>query len=153
MQYDELMSLIENRKVRHDYEILERLEAGIELFGYEVKALRKGQGSLDGAYAVVRGNEGYLVGMHIAPYQPKNTPREYEADRTRRLLLSKKELLQLGESESQKGLTIVPESVYNKGRYIKVSLALVRGKKKHDKRESLKRREADRDIQRTLKGE
>lgn len=147
------MALVDNKKIRRDYEILEKFEAGIELFGYEVKALRNGQGTLDGAYIVVRGHEAFIIGMHIPPYQPKNTPDGYDPERTRRLLLSSQEIEALGEAEKQKGLTMVPESVYNKGTYIKVSVVLARGKKKHDKRESLKQREADRDIQRTLKGE
>lgn len=153
IRYDDVMALIENRKVRHDYEILERFEAGIELFGFEVKALRSGRGALDGAYVIVRGNEAYLVGMQIPPYQPTNTPEAYDPLRARRLLLSRKEIALFADQEKQKGLTIVPESVYNKKRYIKVSLALVRGKKQRDKRETLKRREADRDIRRTLKRE
>jgi len=147
------MALVANKKVRLNYQILEALEAGLELFGFEVKALRNGQGTLEGAHVIVRGNEAYLVGMHIPPYQPQNTPKTYEPDRARRLLLKTQEIQKLSDTEKQKGLTIVPESVYNKGRYIKVSLALVRGKKKHDKRETLKRKEADRDIRRTLKRE
>lgn len=151
--YDTYMSLIENRKVRHDFEFLERFEAGIELSGAEVKSLRNGQGSLEGAYVIVRGNEAYLVGMSIAPYQAKNTPADYDPLRARRLLLSRKEITTLAENEKEKGLTIVPESVYNKRRFIKVSIAIARGKKKTDKRETLKKREADRDIQRALRRE
>lgn len=147
------MALIENRKVRFDFEILEQLEAGLELSGSEVKSIRNGQGSLEGAYVIVRGNEAYLVGMHIPPYQAKNTPDDYDPLRARRLLLSRKEIETLAQNEKEKGLTIVPQSVYNKKRYLKVSLAIVRGKKKKDKRETLKRREADRDIQRTLRRE
>ncbi|MEK7606564.1 MAG: SsrA-binding protein SmpB [Patescibacteria group bacterium] len=147
------MALIENRKARFDFEMLERFEAGLELTGAEVKSLRKGQATLDGAYVIVRGNEAYLVGMHIAPYQPKNTPEDYDPLRPRRLLLARKEIDTLAGEEHQKGLTIVPQSVYNKGRYIKVSIAVARGKKKADKRETLKRREADRDIQKTLRRE
>ncbi len=147
------MALIENRKARFDFEMLERFEAGLELTGAEVKSLRNGQGSLDGAYVIVRGNEAYLVGMHIAPYQAKNTPDDYDPLRARRLLLSRKEIDVIASEEHQKGLTIVPESVYNKGRYIKVSSAVARGKKKADKRETLKKREADRDIQRAFRRE
>ena len=145
------MALIENRKVRHDFEILERFEAGLELSGAEVKSIRGSQGSLDGAYVIVRGNEAYLVNMHIPPYQAKNTPEDYDPLRARRLLLSRKEIETLAQNEKEKGLTIVPESVYNKKRYLKVSIAIARGKKKADKRETLKKREADRDIQRALR--
>ncbi|MEK7579340.1 MAG: SsrA-binding protein SmpB [Patescibacteria group bacterium] len=148
-----MASYIENRKARRDYTILETLEAGIVLAGYEVKALRTGKGSLEGAHAVARGGEVFLVGMSIAPYQPKNTPIDYEPDRARKLLLNKKEMLHIAETEGQKGLTIVPLSVYNKGRFVKVSLGIMRGKKKYDKREDLKKRESDRDIERSLKRE
>ena len=147
------MSLIENKKVRLNYEILEQFEAGIELFGFEVKSLRGHHGSLDGAYVTIRGAEAYSVGIHIPPYQVANTPESYDPLRIRRLLLHKKEITKLSGVEGQKGLTIVPLSVYNKGTNIKVSIAIVKGKKKHDKRESLKKREAMRDINRTLKGE
>jgi SsrA-binding protein len=100
---------------------------------------------------VVRGGEAYLVGATIPPYQPHNTPESYEPDRTRKLLLSKKQILTLFERGEQKGLTIVPLSVYDAHDRIKCEIALVRGKKKFDKRETLKRREADRDISRSLK--
>lgn len=153
MRYDERMALVENRKAHKDFEALERFEGGLVLSGAEVKSLRGGHGSLEGSHVIVRGNEAYVVGMHIPPYQAANMPKDYDPARARKLLLSRKEIVTLAEHEQQKGLTIVPESVYNKGRYIKVSLILARGKKKADKRESLKRREADRDMQRTLRRE
>ena len=145
------MSLIENKKARFNYEILETYEAGIELFGFEVKSLRKGQGSLEGARVLIRGGEAFVVGVTIPPFQPANTPKDYEPTRTRRLLLSKKEILKLSGVEHQKGLTMVPISVYNKGSKLKVTVAVVRGKKKYDKRETIKRRDTDREIRRTLK--
>ena len=147
------MSLIENKKAHFNYEILETLEAGIELLGHEVKSIRNKQGSLEGARVIVRGGEAFVVGSTIPLYQPKNTDASYVADRNRKLLLSKKEITHVAETESKKGLTIVPLSVYNKGRKIKVSIGIVRGKKKHDKRESIKKRETDRDIRRSLKNE
>jgi len=147
------MTLLEHPKARFDYEILETFEAGLELTGYEVKTLRKHQGSLLGAYVVVRGGEAFLVGATIPPYQQNNTPKEYDATRPRRLLLSKKELGTLANTESTKGLTLVPVSVYNKGRVLKLSVAIARGKKKFDKRETIKKRETDRDIRRTLKND
>jgi SsrA-binding protein len=140
--------LIENKKARFDYEILEEFESGIELEGFEVMALRSRQGSLEGAYVTIRGGEAYIINMFIPPYQPSNTPNDYEPRRNRKLLLTKKELSELAGKESQKGLTIVPLSVYNKKRWIKVSVAVVRGKKKFDKRESIKRRDTERDIAR-----
>ena len=145
------MALIENKKARFNYEIGETYEAGIKLFGYEVKSLRKGLGSLDGAYAVVRGGETFLIGAEIPPFQAKNAPASYDPRRNRKLLLTKKEIRALSQEENKKGLTIVPISVYSKGRKIKVTLGIGKGKKKFDKRQSIKKREADREIRRTLK--
>ena len=145
--------LLENRKARFNFELQEKLEAGIELFGFEVKALRQKQGSLEGAHVIVRGNEAFLINSFIPPYQPKNTPASYDPRRNRKLLLTKKEVIELESIESKKGLTIVPISVYNKGRKIKVELAIARGKKQFDKRETLKRRDSEREIRRTLKYE
>ncbi len=142
--------LATNRKARFNYELLQELEAGIELLGFEVKAIRQGKASLDGSHVTIRGGEAYLVGATIAPYQPGNTPRDYEPTRSRRLLLTKEEIETLGSGEMQRGLTIVPISLYNKDGLIKVRIAIARGKKKFDKRESIKRREADRDIQREM---
>jgi SsrA-binding protein len=147
------MPLIQNKKAYFNYEILEKIEAGIELLGFEVKSLKKGQGSLEGSHIVVRGGEAFVVNMQIPPYQPANTPKEYDSMRNRRLLLTKKEIGSLGKSESQKGLTIVPLSVYNKGRKLKLEIAVVRGKKKYDKRETIKKRDTEREMRRTLKNE
>ena len=121
------------------------------MLGLEVKSLKKGQGSLVGARVSVRGNEVFVVNMNIPPYQPKNTPKDYDVERPRKLLLGKKEIVELSKIESQKGLTIVPLSVYNKGRKLKLEIAVVRGKKKYDKRESIKKRNTDREIRRSLK--
>lgn len=140
-----------NKKVRFDYEIIETLEAGIELTGIEVKSLRTRSVALDGSYALVRGGEVFLSGLDIPPYQAGNTPEGYDSKHIRRLLLSKKEIAVLAEIDSKKGLTIVPLSMYNKSGKIKVSLGIVRGKKKFDKRESIKKRDTERDIGRSLK--
>lgn len=145
------MSLIFNRKAQFNYEFIEKMEAGIELLGFEVKALKKGQGSLDGSHVTVRGNEAYLIGMYIPPYQEANTPDSYDPRKNRKLLLTKKEIDVLAGSENQKGLTIVPISVYNKGRKVKIEIAVARGKKKFDKRETIKKRDTEREIRRTLK--
>lgn len=144
--------LLENRKAKFNYEFLDKLDAGIELFGFEVKSLRAKLGSLEGAYVIVRGSEAFIIGAYIPAYQPKNTPKGYEERRNRKLLLTKKEIAALAGAESKKGLTIVPISVYNKGRKLKVSLAIARGKKKFDKRETIKRRETERDMRRDMKG-
>ncbi|MEK7613039.1 MAG: SsrA-binding protein SmpB [Patescibacteria group bacterium] len=145
------MNLIEHKKARLNYEVLEEFEAGIELLGHEVKALRQKLGQLEGAHVIIRGGEAYIVGMHIPPYQAANTPKGYDPDRSRRLLLTKKELAELAGFERQKGLTIVPLWVYNKGSKLKLKIAAARGRKKFDKREVLKRRDTEREMRRTLK--
>jgi len=142
----------ENRKARFDYEILEKYETGIELLGTEVKSVRGGRMSLEGAFVIARGGEVYLINANIPPYQPKNAPKDYDPLRNRKLLLTKKEIGELGGSEKNKSLTIVPISVYNKNRKIKVRIALVKGKKTRDKRATIQKRETDRDIRRELKG-
>jgi len=145
------MPLVANKKAYFNYEILEKLEAGIELLGFEVKSLKKGQGSLEGSHVTVRGSEAFVTGMQIPPYQPANTPKDYDLIRNRKLLLTKKEIAKLSGEENQKGLTIIPLSVYNKGRKLKIEIAVVRGKKKYDKRETIKKRDTERDIRRELK--
>lgn len=144
------MPLIQNKKAHFNYEIIEKMEAGIELLGFEVKSLKKGQGSLEGSHVTVRGQEVYVINMNIPPYQPANTPNDYDPTRNRRLLLTKKEIARLSGEENQKGLTIVPLSVYNKGRKLKLEIAIVRGKKKYDKRESIKKRDVEREIKRSF---
>jgi SsrA-binding protein len=146
-----MSSFIENRKARFNYEITETLEAGIELLGPEVKSIKGGMGSLEGAYAVVRGGEVFLLGSNIPPYQAGNMPKGYDPLRTRKLLLTKKEIIELAQMEQEKKLTIVPLSMYNKSGKVKVSLGVARGKKKFDKRETIKKRDDMREIRRTLK--
>jgi SsrA-binding protein len=148
-----VVNLLEHKKARLDYEVLEELEAGLQLLGHEVKSLRARHGKLEGSHVVVRGGEAYIVGMSIPPYQAANTPKEYEPERTRKLLINKKEMAQLSDAEGQKGLTIVPLAVYNKGSKLKVRIAIARGRKKYDKRDVLKERDTKRDIQRTLKNQ
>ncbi|OHA88575.1 MAG: SsrA-binding protein [Candidatus Zambryskibacteria bacterium RIFCSPHIGHO2_02_FULL_43_14] len=139
-----------NSKALFDYEILERLTAGLELLGTEVKSVRAGKCNLRGAFIAVRDTEAYLVGADIPAYQPKNAPKDYDALRTRKLLLSKSELMELKDAESTKGLTIIPLSVYSKGRFLKLDIAIARGKKKFDKRQAIKKRDIERDLKRTL---
>ena len=141
----------ENRKARFNYEFLEKYEAGIELLGVEVKSIRGGQMSLEGAFVIIRGGEVFLINANIPPFQVKNTPKDYDTLRNRKLLLTKKEINELTGNEKNKSLTIVPISVYNKSRKIKVEIALVKGKKKFDKRETLKKRDTDREIRREMK--
>ena len=144
------MNLAHNRQAGFRYEIMEKFEAGIELRGFEVKAIKTGRINLAGANVIVRGNEIYLINADIAPYQPKNTPADYDARRARRLLLTKKEIAELSVVERQKRLTIIPISVYSDKGKIKVEIAIARGKKKYDKRETIKKREVNRQIRRTL---
>ena len=145
------MNYVENKKVHLRYTVLETFQAGLELSGGEVKSLRAKHGSLEGSRVLVRGGEAYLVGMTIPPYQLANTAETYDSERSRRLLLSKKEIGELGDAEARKGLTIVPLEVYNAGKYIKVRVAIVRGKGKGDKREDMKKKDADRESARLLK--
>ncbi len=145
------MALIENKRARFDFEILKEFEAGVKLLGFEVKSLRNKRGSLAGARVVVRGGEAFLVGATIPPYQEGNTPESYDPERSRVLLLHKKELAELSGADTEKGLTLIPLSLYNKGRVLKLSFALVRGKKKRDKRELIKERDTKRAILRSLK--
>lgn len=145
------MILLENKKARFDYEILEKLEAGLELIGREVKSLRNKQGSLAGSRAIVRGGEAYLVGMTISPYQIKNRPKEVIEQRTIKLLLTKKEINYLAGKAEEKGLTIIPLSIYTLGKKIKAEIGLARGKKKYEKREKIKKRNTEREILREMK--
>ncbi|MFZ2038453.1 MAG: SsrA-binding protein SmpB [Minisyncoccia bacterium] len=145
-------ALIQNRKATFNYEILEKFMTGIVLSGQEVRSLREGHGNLEGTYVVIRGGEAFLINAEIPAYQPKNASEDYEPRQNRKLLLLKKEIAYLLGQEKA-GLTIVPLAMYNMGKKIKVEIALAKGKKKHDKRETIKKRESDRDVQRTLKGE
>ena len=145
------MAVIENSRARFDYDILEELEAGIELLGTEVKSVRQGRGSLRGARVVVRGGEAYLVGASVPAWQEANAPAGYDPERSRRLLLTMKEIAQVAAAEGEKGLTVVPLKMYNNGRHLKLLIAIARGKKKGDKRESIKKREEERRMRRSLK--
>ena len=143
--------LAENKKARFDYEILETLEAGLVLQGHEVKAVRDGHVSLKGAYAVVKDGECWLLNAHISPYKKAGPLPGYDPTRSRKLLLHKKELISLLQRLQQKRLTLTPLRVYTKGRRIKLALGLARGKRVYEKRESLKQRAVDREIERSLK--
>ena len=145
------MIYAKNKKAFHDYEILERFEAGIQLLGQEVKSVRNGNISLKGSYVTMTGGGAQLLNATIAKYPYAGPLPGYKPDRTRILLLSKKEIAYLTGKAQEKGLTIVPLSVYTKGRLIKVEISVARGKKTHDKRESLRRRDQDREMKRALK--
>lgn len=145
------MALIEYKKAFLKYALIESFSAGLELIGQEVKSLRNKLGSMDGSRVVVRGGEAFIVGMTIPAYQSANAPKNYDHERARRLLLTKKEIAYLYAAESKKGLTIIPLEVYTAGRFVKARIAIVRGKRKEDRREDLKKRDALRETGRVLK--
>ena len=144
-------SLIDNKKAYFNYEIIEKYEAGISLFGHEVKSIKTGKISLRGAYIIIRGGEAFLVEADISPYQPNNISKNYNPRRPRKLLLNKKEISSILGYEKERGLTIIPLSLYTKKGLVKVEIGVARGKKKYDKRETIKKRDTERDIRRTLK--
>ena len=148
-----MVTYTNNRKATFDYDIIKQYEAGLVLFGYEVKAVRLGRGKLAGAHITIRDGEAFLIGASIAIYQAANTPEGYNPERTRKLLLTKKELSELDQKGKQAGLTIVPIRLYSSKRYLKLKIALVRGRKKADKRELLKKRDAKRSLERILKNQ
>ncbi len=143
--------LITNRKARHDYHILETFEAGIALVGTEVKSLREGKGNLKDSFARVENGELFLYNMHISPYEKGNIFNE-DPLRTRKLLMHKKEIHRLAGQVKEKGLTLIPLKVYlNERGLIKVELALAKGKALYDKREDIKRRDANREMEKAFK--
>ncbi len=141
----------EYKKAHFNFEPEEIFDGGIELLGFEVKAVREGKVTFEGAYIGVRGGEAYLLNAHISPFQQANTPPDYDPIRARVILIKKEEIERLAEAEAKKGLTIIPLSLYSAGRKIKLKFAIAHGKKKYDKRHTLKKRVSDRDIERTLK--
>jgi SsrA-binding protein len=141
---------IRNKKARFKYEILEKLETGMALTGSEVKSLRDGQASIEESFARILGEEVWLFGMHIATY-PQAGSRNHEPLRDRKLLLHKKEIRQLRSQTTVKGLTLVPLTVYFSRGLAKCELALVRGKRLYDKRQDIKKREHQRDMQRATR--
>lgn len=142
-----------NKRARFDFDILQVFEAGLVLLGTEVKSIRAGRAKLDGGHVIIRGGEAFLVGVGISAFQPINTVKGYDPERARKLLLSPKELTLLHRETEQSHLTAIPLSLYSKGGKIKLEVALARGKKKADKRESLKARDVKREIDRTLKSQ
>ncbi len=141
----------DNRQARYLYEILETYEAGIVLVGTEVKSIRAGKVNLKDGYAIIRQGEAWLLNVHISPYKAGGEYFNHEPRRTRKLLLHRKEINRLIGKVEQQGLTLIPLKMYFKGGRIKISIGLGKGKKIHDKRESIKRREDKRDIARAMK--
>ena len=144
--------IVENRKAYHDYYIEERMEAGIELFGTEVKSIRQGRVNLNDSYAAISDGELWLYHVHISPYEQGNRSNK-DPLRDRRLLMHKREILRLFGIVRQEGLTLVPTKLYFKNGRVKVEISLARGKKNYDKRDSEAKKQAGREIERRLKGE
>ena len=144
--------LAENKRSRYDYELLASYEAGLVLYGHEVKAIKTGHISLTGSYVVAKGNEFYLINALIPPYQPANTPKDYDPQRSRKLLLKKSEISSLIGKSKARGLTLIPLKLYTKKSKIKLEFAIAKGKHKIDKREKIKKRDIEREIGRRLRG-
>lgn len=142
--------LVQNKKARHDYFILETYEAGIELVGTEVKSVRQGKMNLKDSYVDIKNGEAFLIGAHISPYEHGNIYNR-DPERVRRLLLKKQEIMKLTGKLTEKGLTIVPLEVYLNKNWIKLSIALAQGKKNYDKRDAKAEADAKRNMDRALK--
>lgn len=139
-----------NKKAFHDYFVLQKFEAGLVLTGTEVKSLRDGKANLKDAYVIFKDDESFLFGLHISPYSHGNI-QNHDPDRTRKLLLHRRELDKLRSQIVEKGLSVVPLRLYFKGSRVKAEIAIVRGKKQFDKRETEKKREADRETAQAIK--
>ena len=146
--------ILENKKALFDYSILEKFKAGIVLQGQEVKSIKTGKMGLKGSFVIVKESpsEVFLIGANVPPYQPKNTPSDYDPQRSRKLLLRKSEIKQLIGKAKKKGLTMIPLKVYTDKGKIKIEFGIAKGKRKIDKRVQIKKRETEREIQRAMKG-
>lgn len=140
----------ENKKAGYDYEILEKFEAGVVLFGQEVKSIKTGHINLSGSYVTFTRGEPFLVGVQVPPYQPNNAGADYNTERPRKLLLNKKEIDYLQGRSSQKGFSLIPLKVYDNSGRIKLEFGLAKGKKKYDKKEKIKKRDVEREVNREL---
>ena len=143
--------IVDNRRARHDYHLTDKVEAGLALTGTEVKSLRDGQANLQRAFAVIRDNEVWLVGAHIAEYGHGNI-QNHDPDRDRKLLLKRREIDSLAGKVRERGFTLVPTRLYFKNGRVKVEVAVARGKEAHDKRREIASRDAAREMERALKG-
>jgi SsrA-binding protein len=146
-----MKTLSENKKALFNYQLLEKFEAGISLTGQEVKSIKSGRMNLAGSFVVFKGGEAFLLGANVPPYQPKNAPSDYDPKRTRKLLLTRKEINYLLGKSEQKGLTMIPLKVYTNNGKIKLEFGLAKGKQQYDKRDAIKKRELDREMERELK--
>lgn len=145
-----MKNFAENRRARYDYDILETFEAGISLTGQEVKSVRSGRMDLSGSYCLLRGGEIWLLNSAIPPFQAKNTPETYNPSRLRKLLLNKKEISRLIGALNEKGVSLIPIHVYPKNAFVKIELGLARARKKHDRRELLKKRTVEKEMRREM---
>jgi len=144
------MEYATNPKANFDYEILETIETGLVLEGHEVKSIKTGKASIKGSYVKIVNGEPFLIGATISPYQPANTPKDYDPQRSRKLLLSKKEISVLIGTSYAHGLTLVPLKIYDKKGRLKLLVGIARGKKKYDKREAIKKKDVARARQRGI---
>jgi len=144
--------VVVNRRARHDYFILETLEVGIALRGTEVKSIRAGKVNLGDSYAQIEDGEAWLLQMHVSPYEQGNR-FNHEPLRRRKLLLHSRQIQRLKQRAQEKGLTLIPLSLYFRGRHLKVEIGLAKGKRYHDRREDLARRDAEREMERARRGE
>jgi SsrA-binding protein len=151
MVKDSIKNIAQNKKARHDYFIEETYEAGIELFGTEVKSIRQGKVNLKDSYAGIYKGEVYVYNMHISPYEKGNIFNK-DPLRTRKLLLNRYEINKLIGYVQQKGYTLVPLSIYFKGSLVKIELAVAKGKQLHDKRQAIAERDAKREMEREFRG-
>lgn len=145
-------TLAVNKRAKFDFELLEEYEAGLKLTGAEVKSVKLGQVDFRGAYVSIQGNEAWLKGLHISAYKPAGTQSTYNPKRDRKLLLHAREIQRLIGKTHEKGLTIVPISLYTHGDLVKLSLAVARGKRLYEKRSAIQKRELKREIQKTMRG-
>lgn len=141
----------QNRKAYHDYHIEEAVEAGISLLGTEVKSLREGKANLKDSYVVIKAGEAFLLNCHISPYSHGNI-MNHDPVRTRKLLLHRKEIDRLGGKAAAKGYSLIPLKIYFKGSFAKIEVGLAKGKRLFEKRDTIKEREARREIERAMKG-
>ncbi len=140
----------ENKKGYFDYEILEKFEAGLVLFGQEVKSIKTGHINLAGSYVILKQGEVFLTGVKVPPYQPNNAGADYNENRERKLLLNKKEINYLIGKSAQKGFSLIPLKIYEKSGRIKLEFGLAKGKKKYDKKEKIKKKDIEREVNREL---
>ncbi|MBI4685614.1 MAG: SsrA-binding protein SmpB [Nitrospirae bacterium] len=140
----------QNKKAYHDYNIEETIEAGLILMGTEVKSLREGKANLKDSYVIIKDSEAFLLNCHISPYSHGNI-MNHEPLRTRKLLIHKEEIIKLQGKAAQKGYSLIPLKIYFKGSYAKVEIGLAKGKRQYEKRDTIKKKEAQREIERAMK--